>query len=285
MTMPNDALRGGALIPAVSIGREYEKPILTLIRRLSDDIRREMRRVFAESQHHGAMDDDKGAGAAEVGGNVASQARIALNALLDKYAPLFNRVAKKATKRMIGRTLRNSSATLGMSLRQISEGLTLKTDLMNDRILEIASASTTEAVNLIKLIPQKYLAEVQGQVMRSIVSGGGLQELQPFLIEKYGQNIRHARNVAMDQTRKAYTGINAGRMKALGVKQFEWLHTGGSNEPRKLHVEMNGNIYNLDDPPFIGVMYGQDVYGLPGTLPNCRCRMRPIVNFEADHAA
>src|SRR5574337_1822821 len=67
MATKNDALRGGALIPAVSIGREYEKPILTLIRRLSDDIRREMRRVFAESQHHGAMDDDKGAGAAEVG--------------------------------------------------------------------------------------------------------------------------------------------------------------------------------------------------------------------------
>lgn len=273
MTTSNQ-VRGGILNPSAVIQREYEQAILTLVRKLADDIKCEVRRVFGESAHHGAMDDDKG-----TFGNVSSQARIALNGLLDKYEPMFGRLAKKATKRMIGRTLRNSAATLGMSLREMSANVTLKTDAIDDRLREVISASTTEAVGLIKLIPQKYLGDVQGQVMRSITSGSGLQDLLPYLTEKYGQNVRHARNVAMDQTRKSYSNINAARMQALGVQQYEWVHTGGSAHPRKDHQEMNGKVFRLDEPPVIGVMYGQEVRGKPGDLPNCRCRMRPLVSF------
>lgn len=277
MTKANNQLRGGILRPNVAIQQEYVNAVLTMVRRLGDDIKRELKRVFAESTHHGAMDDDKGDRATF--GNVSSQARIVMNGLVDKYEPLFNRLAKKSTKRMIARTIKNSSVTLGMSLKDMSSSVTLNTDILNDRLQEIVTASTAEAANLIKLIPQKYLGEVQGQVMRSITTGGGMQTLLPYLTEKYGQNIRHARNVAMDQTRKAYNNINAGRMQAIGVKEFEWIHTGGTQHPRKDHIDLDGKTFSLDDLPVIGVMYGQEVRGKPGDLPFCRCVMRPIVSF------
>lgn len=269
----NNERKGAALNLSVTIAREYEQPLLVIIRKMADEMKRELKRVFNESTHHGAMDDADG------GGNVAAQARITLNALLEKYEPIFARVGKKTTKRMMSRVAKNSAVTLGMSLRQAADGITLKTDLMPPSVLEIISACTTEATGLIRLIPQKYITEVQGQVMRSIVSGNGLQDLVPFLNDKYGQNIRHARNVAMDQTRKAYSGITAGRLQALGVKKYEWLHIGGSNHPRTDHVEMSGKIYELDNPPIIGTMYGKQVRGKPGDLPNCRCVMKPIIEF------
>jgi len=135
---------------------------------------------------------------------------------------------------------------------------------------------------LIKIIPYKFLNEVQGQVMRSITTGKGMEDLVPFLTKKYKGNVKHARLVALDQTRKAYQSINTTRLKTLGVKKFIWIHSGGGKEPRELHKRMSGNEYSFDSPPFIGVMYGNDVYGLPGDLPNCRCICKPVINFDLE---
>lgn len=265
---PDRELVGAPLHPNFAIQQEYVTSILALIRRMSDEVKREMTRLLGGMSFDGAAMDE----------NVAVSARVSMNALMSKYDTLFSRVAKKATRRMMARTLKNSSVTLGMSIRELSPNLSLKTDILNDRLNEVISASTTEAANLIKLIPQKYLGEVQGAVMRSITTGGGLNDLVPYLNLKYDQNIRHARNVAMDQTRKAYNAINGERMRAIGVKKFKWLHIGGSQHPREDHVAMSGKTYSLDDPPVIDKRTGER--GLPGQAIFCRCVMRPVISFE-----
>jgi len=48
--------------------------------------------------------------------------------------------------------------------------------------------------------------------------------------------------IARDQVSKATSALNAARMKGLGIRKFEWIHSGGGKEPRKLHEEMSGNI-------------------------------------------
>lgn len=263
-----DAQRGSVLSPNAAIEQEYTAVILTLVRRMCDDTKKALQAVFA-GQAHGveppaAMDE-----VGDIPAGTSTQARIALNALMDKYEPLFNRWAKKATKRMMDRTVKNSGVTLGMSLRQMSAAVTLDPTKMTPAMLEIVSAATTEAVSLIKLIPAKYLTGVQGAVSRSVTSGNGLQDLVPYLEKQYQGNVRHARNVALDQTRKAYNGVNAERMSAIGVKTYEWIHTNGSREPRSVHIALSGKVCSLDDPPYIGEMYGEPVYGKPGDLPMC----------------
>lgn len=273
-----DAQRGSVLSPNAAIEQEYSAVILTLVRRMCDDTKKAMQAVFSgqkpEIEPTTAMD--------EVESGTSTRARIALNALMDKYEPLFNRWAKKATKRMMDRTVKNSGITLGMSLRQMSAAVTLDASKMSPAMLDIVSASTTEAVSLIKLIPAKYLTNVQGAVSRAITTGNGLADLVPFLEKQYQGNVRHARNVALDQTRKSYNNVNAERMSSIGVQTYEWVHTNGSREPRALHVALNGKVCRLDEPPYIGDMYGQAVYGKPGDLPFCRCRMRPILDFASD---
>lgn len=262
---------GGALRPNASIAADYAKPTVDLIGLMSRDVERQLRKIFKETEFGYAMD-----------ASISSQARILLNWLLNKWSKRFNEVAKRSTDRMIERTLRNSAVTLSLSLKEVSEDFKIDTSFRNEQLNEIIKASTQEAANLIKLIPQKYLGEVQGQVMRSITTGKGMEDLVPFLTKKYNGNIRHARLTALDQTRKSYQSINTSRLKSFGVKKFIWVHSGGGKEPRLDHIRMSGNEYSFDKPPIIGVMYGEEVRGLPGDLPNCRCICKPVINFDID---
>jgi len=271
--LENNVVSGLILRPAVVIAQDYEAAIGLLVRKMCAETRRNIEKMFNDPAHafdSVAMDD----------ANSASAARILTNALLNKYMPQFAKLGKMATQRMVKRTLKNSSVTLGMSLREFfkdsPKGFTLKTDMFNGRLQEIATAAVNEGVSLIRVIPQKYIADVQGAVMRSISTGRGLKDLVPYLEKKYGENVRHARNVALDQTRKAYNNINAGRMRELGVRQFEWIHSGGGQHPRQQHVQWGGKIFDLDSPP-VDERLGVPV--IPGQAPNCRCVMRPIVKF------
>ena len=268
---PVSGIVGGALRPNAGISADYAKPQVDLIGLMHRDVVRELKKVFKETDFQYAMD-----------ASTASQMRILMNSLLVKWQSKFNKMAKRIVDKMIERTIKNSSVTLGMSLKDVSENFKIDTSFRNERIDEVIKASTQEAANLIKVIPQKFIGEVQGQVMRSITTGKGMEDLVPFLTKKYNGNVRHARLTALDQTRKAYQSINTARLKSLGVKKFIWIHSGGGKEPRENHIRMSGNEYSFDNPPVIGVMYGEEVRGLPGDLPNCRCICKPVINFDLD---
>lgn len=258
-------IRTAPLIPNAGIASDYANAIAAIVKAMADDVKKEMIEAFKENPIpvSGAMD-----------ASIASQARIRLNSLNDKWKSIFSRFAKRIVTRMISRTLRNADATVNMSLKDLSAELTIDTSTIPVALKEIIKATTEESANLIRLIPQEYLADVQGAVMRSITSGNGLQDLVPYMNTRYEQRTRHARNVALDQTRKAYNGMARARMQSIGLKKFEWLHSGGGQEPRPLHVKLSRQIFSFDDPPYIGDMYGQPVYGFPGELPNC---------FTGDH--
>lgn len=272
--MAKVAIEGAVQRPPVSIGDEYQKLITALVRRMGDEMKREISKVFEETTNPieklSAMD-----------ASPTNQIKAALNKVRAKYDKLFGKVAKDATEKMMSRTLKAVDASAKATLKELSKHATLDPNVAMTGIMrEMIAASTEEAVGLIKLIPQKYHTEVQTAVMRSIAGGEGMKDLVPFLTDKYNGNIRHARNVAMDQTRKVYTQLSAARMQAAGVKEFKWLHTSGSKEPRQSHIELSGKIFRYDDPPLIGKMYGKDVYGIGGMLPHCRCVCRPILNFD-----
>ena len=261
--------QGGALRPNIGIATQFAKPIEDLVGLMYRDVLRELKKVYKQTGFDHAMD-----------ASIASQARIVLNSLMAKWEHRFNKIAKEKAELMVNRNINYSGITLKRSLKDISEDLTIDTTFRNSMIDDVIKASTLEASNLIKVIPQKFISEVQGQVMRSITTGKGMEDLVPFMKKKYQGNLRHARLVALDQTRKAYQSINTARLKSLGVKNFIWIHSGGGKEPRQNHIRMSGKEYSFDKPPIIGVMYGKEVTGLPGDLPNCRCICKPVINFD-----
>lgn len=211
---------------------------------------------------------------------IASQSRILLADLGNRFNALFAKKAKPLAEGMVKDADKASTPALHSSLQKLSGGMSLKTSVVNSPLQEIYKASVAENVSLIKSIASEYLQKVEGAVMRSITTGNGLQDLVPALEQYEGQTHRRAKNIALDQTRKVYNSINRGRMEALGVEKFMWHHSGGGAHPREDHVDMDGEIFSFDKLPIIDKRTGER--GIPGQAPNCRCTMSPVFDFSKE---
>lgn len=261
------SFRGQPLNPNVSVEARYAAALLRLVRQMQTETTAAMRRLEkAHPTGDSAMD-----------ASLAAQARILTNALRRKFQAAFARQATTLAQKFTRDTEAASKGTLHASLKEMSGGISLKTSTINPAIREIVRAGVTENVALIKSIPDEYFLRLQGSIMRNIQKGEGTAGILRT-VEALGMvTDKRARLIARDQTSKATTALNAARLKALNVRKFEWLHSGGGKEPRKLHEEMSGQVYDLDDPPVIDDKTGER--GLPGQLINCRCRMIPVVDF------
>lgn len=139
---------------------------------------------------------------------------------------------------------------------------------------DVLQATIAEQVNLIRSIPQQYLTQVEGLVMRSVQQGHDMGALTKGLQHQLGVTKRRAAFIARDQTAKANAVIVRVRQQSLGVKEALWLHSHGGKTPRPSHVANNHKRYDVAtgwyDP-------AAKVWTWPGVLPNCRCVARPII--------
>lgn len=145
---------------------------------------------------------------------------------------------------------------------------------------DVFSAAVNENVSLIKSIPQKYLTDVEGMVMRSIQKGGDLGTLTGELQKAYGITFRRAAFIAKDQNAKASAMLTRVRQVKLGITRAIWVHSAGGKTPRPTHIAAGARKQEYDtsvgwyDPH-------EEKYIFPGELPNCRCVSKPIiVGFE-----
>lgn len=262
--------KGKPLPVSASAEERYQAALLKAVRAMVKETHAAVRDLYRDHGPHlagSAMD-----------ASIASQARILTNAMSARFNTFFARIAPALAAKMAADVDRASKSTLHSSLKEVSGGLSLKTSVITGEIEEATKAAVAANVALIKTIPQQYFASIQGEVFRSIQQGNGLTDVLAN-VDKIGIVTRkRAGLIARDQTSKATTAINSARMKALGIKKFEWLHSAGGSEPRPLHINvLNRRTFSLDDPPIIDDRTGER--GLPGQLINCRCRMRPIVEF------
>ncbi|EBA4600787.1 phage head morphogenesis protein [Salmonella enterica subsp. enterica] len=263
-------IRGTPLSYNAALAGRVESELINLVRQMTKETRRDVLALFKS---------DAGRQFFGMDASVSSQSRILLNSLSNKFMKVFKSRAKRITEKMLSGAAATSRSNLSQSIEQLTGGVTLSTDIFSGALKEKLSAAATQSVNLIVSIPEKYLASVKNAVTSSISTGNGLADLVPFFEKQDGVTERHARNMALDQTRKVYNTINAERMKSVGISKFEWLHSAGGHHPRPYHLHtLNGGIYDLNDPPVIDPKTGER--GLPGQLPNCKCRMRPVIELD-----
>ncbi len=216
--------------------------------------------------------------------SIASQSRILMNKLIKKWENKFNLFGNNFAKNMVGTVTKQSAKDLKRSTEKLSGGLSIKTDSLSDRTKDIIIASTDESASLIKTIATNYTTEVKEAVSRSISSNTGSftslkESINSMLQDKYKKHKNKAKNVALDQTRKAYSNIAASKMKDIGVTSYVWKHSGGSQNPRAYHKNvLNGQVFKLSEPPIINQSTGER--GKPGDDYNCKCYMSPVIEFN-----
>lgn len=139
---------------------------------------------------------------------------------------------------------------------------------------DVMKATVEQQVGLIKSIPQKYLNDVQGAVMRSVQAGRDLSQLSKEIENAYGVSKRRAALIARDQNNKATASMTRARQTELGITHAIWMHSHGGKKPRPKHLKANGKKYDVKKGLPIG---DKGQYVFPGEEINCRCVSRSII--------
>lgn len=145
---------------------------------------------------------------------------------------------------------------------------------MTSAMKDAFEASLAENVGLIRSIPEQYLQQVEGAVMRSYTTGRDLESLTKELQALYPKASNRAVLIARDQSNKANAVVNRTRQMELGIVEAVWLHSSGGKEPRPDHVAASGKTYKIAEGCKISGEYIQ-----PGEEINCRCVSRAVLPF------
>lgn len=141
---------------------------------------------------------------------------------------------------------------------------------------DVMAATVHEAVSLIKSIPQKYLTDVEGAVMRSVQTGRDLGRLSEELQKTYGVTRRRAATIARDQNNKATAAMNRARQLELGITEAIWVHSAAGKAPRPTHVKAGRDRVRFDvSKGWFDPAVGEHIQ--PGQLINCRCTSRSVL--------
>lgn len=272
---PNE-MKGSRLALPAGVADRYRAKLQFLTDRMTAETEREFLQLW---RHDDVQEYLAAHSSVAMDISPASQARILANKLKERFDQIFNQHAKTYAEQMVDQANEESSAATFRSLKDLSGGLSFKTrGVMTPVMCEFMKASVAENVSLIRSIPHEYFRKIEGQVNRSIISGGGLEQLTKYFEEQHGVESRRAKNTAIDQTHKAYNGLNKGRMQAVGIKAFQWIHSGGGLHPRPLHESYNGRTFTWDKLPIIEE--GTSERGIPGQAITCHCTMVPVVKFD-----
>lgn len=280
---PDGVSRGSTLEYSAPAAISYTREVNKLINRMAADYAMEMRQLYtSESSKEYFVEDSVAMDA-----SISSQSKKITDKLNKKWQKIFKEEGKNISKLMLAGIDKSSATALSVSLKELSGGLAINAGQVTKDVKEVVKSSFNANVKLITSIQEQYSNQIIGAVDRSIMTGGGLQDLIPSIEYALKDQARIAKNrsknIALDQTRKAYNSINKARMESLGIKKFEWIHSGGGRDPRQNHKArwpngLNGGIFSFDDLPIIDEKTGER--GIPGQAINCKCRMKPVIEFD-----
>ena len=201
----------------------------------------------------------------------ASILRATMRKLARRWIKQFDAVANKLAEGFADRT---QGAADGTMMRMLKDAGFAVKFTQSEQMRDAYSSVIGENVGLIKSIPAKYLADVEGDVMRSVQAGRDLKALQNDLLSRYDLTKKRAAFIARDQNNKATAVMSKARRLSVGITQAEWVHSGGGVHPRESHVKAGADKRRYDVAK--GCLIDGE-YIMPGELPNCRCQSRAII--------
>ena len=254
--------------PPVAIEQEYHRKIKKLVKEMDKSLywwlRAEYRKAEGEitAVQDGAL------------GDMQTKMRQLTRQWEKKYSETARQMAKWFAGEIQGyetRNLQNQFKKADLA----SLGFDLKFSYHSRRERAIFNSIVEQNVNLIKSIASQHLTQVKGVVLRGIETGHDLGRMTEDLRDTFGVTERRAAMIARDQTAKASNNLSRQRLLDYGVTKGTWMHTSAGKTYRDSHVEMDGEIYDIEqgcyDPD-----YGD--YIQPGELVNCHCVCIPVID-------
>lgn len=194
-----------------------------------------------------------------------------INRLSRRWQKRFNKAAPKLARYYSRAISKRTDGALKSILQESGFAVNFK---MTRAQRDVLHATVQANVALIKSIPQQYLQDVEGAVMRSVQHGRDLKFVTQAIMKSRAVTKKRAVIIARDQTNKATSALVEARWKEVGIGKAIWRHSGAGKHPRPTHVAMHGKSYDLNKG-----MYDSKAraWVRPGELINCRCVGQPVI--------
>lgn len=189
------------------------------------------------------------------------------NELLDTISEKFFRaLSTSAMTSLLRTTVQRTSSWQRSQLRQqIVAGLGIDLPLGDPAIGPALDAFISENIAAIKTIPNRFLDDVEKEVVSAVRKGVRYADLAQTLEARFAVSKSQAVRLAQDQTRKLYADLNQARQQDLGLTRYVW-RTMSDNRVRGDHARREGKAFSWDSPPS---------GGHPGDATGCRCYAEP----------
>ena len=238
----------------------YRKRIQAMVKRMADDVARQIERTYKRNEPEMAMD-----------ALPARELQELLQRLGREWGKRFDAFGQVAARWLARRVSRAVDSTLKQALRAV--GFTVSFKLTRAQ-RDVFASIIMENVALIKSIPQEYLRGVEVLVQNSVQAGRDISTLKDELAHRYEITERRAAFIARDQNNKATQALARVRDRELGITEGIWVHVPGKKSSRYSHIKMNGKKFKISEGLFDSAE-GRKVHC--GELPGCQCTYRAIV--------
>lgn len=253
--------------PPVAIERAYHKKIRAMLREMDRSLYFWLRAEYRKAEPE------------IVGDSATTDLRAKLRKLTRVWQKKFDEESTTIATWFATEVQKHTTRGLQNQMKRtklVDLGFDLKFAYHSRKERAIFNSIVEQNVNLIKSIASEHLTKVQGVVLRGIETGHDLSRMTEDLEEGFGVSERRAAMIARDQTAKASNNLSRQRLMDYGVKKGKWMHTSSGKTYRDSHVQMDGEIYDLEQGCF------DDDYGdyvQPGELVNCHCVCVPVIDF------
>lgn len=192
-------------------------------------------------------------------------------AIAAKWQKHFDDLAPTVAENFLKNQFRGTDAAFRQALLDAGWAIEF---VLTPAMRDAFEASLAENVGLIRSIPQQYLREVEGIVMRNYAAGRDVKSMAREIRGRFKVTSNRAWLIARDQSNKANSVVQKARMMELGITEAIWMHSYAGREPRPTHEAMNNKRYKIAEG-----MYDSAVkYNVwPGSLINCRCLSRAVL--------
>lgn len=259
----------GRVVPNAGIEARYRRELTALIDEMCQEVSARIERLYEGNEPRivEAVAQD----AKRKKPLPSRQLSEAIDRLSKDWLSQFDRAAEKMADHFSEDVEERTARSMKKIMRDGGFSVKLK---MTPAMRDILHATTEENVGLIKSIPEEYLGEVRGLVMRSVSTGRDLGSLSKELRDRYGSTKKRAALIALDQNNKATSNMVRARQAELGITRAVWHHSHASKEPRPTHVAMDGKTYDVEKG-----MYDSHVkqWIFPGQLIRCHCTSSSVI--------
>lgn len=154
------------------------------------------------------------------------------------------------------------------------EDLTIAPELTPEMIQNLKE-SWSENMNLyIKGWTQESIKRLRKRIWNNALNGYRSADLIKEISYDYNVSENKARFLARQETSLLMSQFRQERYKSAGIQRYRWS-TAGDSRVRERHAELNGQIFDWDNPPIVDEL-GHRAH--PGQDFNCRCVAIPIID-------